>query len=1027
MFDKPAASSRKDAGVRMWPRTYTVLAILNLTIAASFYLVPLVLGFAWNNSAGLSILNVHHEDRRYPATNITAEPWGASVLLGPAESRLRQYFAGRNLPLWNPYQGMGEPYAAQGDGSPYSLPALARALLPPWAGNLVTFGVFAISAAAMFAFLSLLGLPKEMSFLGAVAVFLSTALTIHIARYNIADQNALIPVQFAVTLWAIQRRTPATYLMLAGSTAITMTAGFIQSAVFAIAIASLLAAALILIRFRTWRERAYVFSALIAATLVGIVLSMPFWLPILELSEVGYHKNVPSVVVYRPPPYNLAAFFFPALFGEPLAPTTLAGVGVVVDWSNLFATSSASVLLLCLIGAFACKWEHYGRQLLFWIAIAAVVILALRFMNWPPFSLLSRDTILAQQTTKHTQAITAFLMLFASLLALEQYPNWIHARLRWVYLGFLFIPLIALAAALANSGDIIAALASLHAQPIVMIASAVVGVVVFEMARRRFGSTFSFVAIVGAIVCSELSLYLPLGTGNVNILYARLLVGLAWILACYLILIRRPIFAAALGGAIILCYSAIVALPKHGLPSQVYDRALPAFAEFMRVRTGSDYRGLGIFPNFSSQAEVRDMGVVGPFGTSGFAAFIHSIDPDGKLGFYGSGVFLLAGPGPWQLDLNRYIRYLPIFDWLGVRYLVLERAMLSPQTQAFVALQDNASSSFRPVFSDDAVTILESMKAARRFEFSASPLILRSQSAIIRKLQSDPNIVDRSILLESSASDSFLEKLAASADRASARAEIEVLEENPNYLRLKLSNSRDGIFVVKDSYFPGWQAFVDGDRAPILRVNGMVRGVEVASSGVHIIEFRYKPLSFWYGVFAALIALALLLVLLFWRRGNPRTTEGRLIPLGAVCLLLVATAPAMVISRENPALQLGTYENATAIDLRNVALRWRETDSTNGRELFTRGVRLARIPVATESGREIPLHIGDLVYLPNTGLAEIDSRGEFQRVTAREGTIVPLCRLFETTSRQDDDVALYRDGRWQTDRGSEPRNSSACL
>jgi hypothetical protein len=353
MFDKRVGPFPTDAGVERWSRTRTIVVILNLAIAVSFYLVPLVFGCAWNNSAGPSILNVHHADRRYPATNITAEPWGASVLLGPAESRLREYFFSRHLPLWNPYQGLGEPYAAQADGSPYSLPALARALLPPRAGNLITFGVFAIGAAGMFAFLSLLGLSKEIRFFGALAVFLSTALTFHIARYNIADQNALIPIQFAVTAWAIQKRTPLTYLALAAVTALTITAGFVQTAVITIAITSLFGVALIWITYTSWRERSLIFSAIIAATLVGLALSAPFWLPIVELADVGFHKNVPSVVVYRPPPYNLAAFFFPALFGDTLAFTSLDGAGILVDWHNLFATSSAVVLLLCLIGVFA--------------------------------------------------------------------------------------------------------------------------------------------------------------------------------------------------------------------------------------------------------------------------------------------------------------------------------------------------------------------------------------------------------------------------------------------------------------------------------------------------------------------------------------------------------------------------------------------------------------------------------------------------------------------------------------------------
>jgi hypothetical protein len=1032
MFDKRVGPFSNSAGVQSWSRTRALIVILNLATAASFYLVPLIFGYAWNNSAGPSILNVRQEDRRYPATNITAEPWGASVLLGPAESRLREYFSGRHLPLWNPYQGLGEPYAAQADGSPYSLPTLARALLPSWAGNLITFGVFAIGAAGMFAFLGLLGLSNEIRLFGAIAVFLSTALTFHIARYNIADQNALIPIQFAVTTWAIQKRTPLTYLALAAVTGITMTAGFVQSAFIATAITSLFGLALTWIAYKGWRERALVVSAVIAATLVGVALSAPFWLPIAELANVGYHKNVPSVVVYRPPPYNLAAFFLPALFGDTLVFTSLAGTGILVDWHNLFATSSAVVLLLCLIGLFACKWDDRGHHLLFWFALTCVTILALRFMHWPPFSLLSHDTALAQQTTKHTQAIAAFLALLAAMLALEHYGNWVRARLKWVCIGFVSIPVIVFCFAEVTSGDPIGALASLQPLPLVVLVNtvviALVCAVVFRLSQQWVASPVPlFVTVVGVIICAELTLYLPLGTGQWWISCVRLLLGVAWVSAGYLVLVGRHIIAGALAAVIIVCYSMIIAVPKQGLPDQVYNRILPTFAEFLRTRIGNDYRSFGIFPNFSSQAMVRDIGVVGPFAPSGFAAFMHAIDPKGQLGFYGSSVFLLAGPASWRLDLNRYVHYRPVFDWLGVRYLVLEKAVLGSDMEAFGGLPKDNSSSFKVAFNDDSVTILESLKSRRRFEFSSSLMILRSQFAVIRQLQSDPSIVDRSVLVESWAADAFLEELAAKPDALEAGAEMQLVEESPNYLRLKLNSSRNGVFVVKDSYFPGWEAFVDGAKAPILRVNGMVRGVEIVSPGVHVVEFRYRPLSFWYGVFAGLVAFTLFVVLLFWHTANPRTIEVRLAPLALICVLLVAAGPAIVIPTKNTTLQLGKHERAIGIDLRNVALKWRETDSRNGRELFTRAVRFARLPVAIAAQGDIPLHIGDLVYLPNTGLAEIDDRGGFREVAAVEGTIVPLCRLFETTDKKSDGAALYQRGRWQILPQAESASSSRCM
>jgi Bacterial membrane protein YfhO len=329
-------------------------------------------------------------------------------------------------------------------------------------------------------------------------------------------------------------------------------------------------------------------------------------------------------------------------------------------------------------------------------------------------------------------------------------------------------------------------------------------------------------------------------------------------------------------------------------------------------------------------------------------------------------------------------------------------------------------------FDDNAVTVLESLKSRRRFEFSSSPMILRSQFAVIRQLQSDPGIVEQSILVESSAADTFLEELAANPDASETSAEIQLLEERPNHLRLNVNASRNGVFVVKDSYFPGWEATVDGAKAPILRVNGMVRGVEIASPGTHIVEFCYRPLSFWYGAFVGVGALALFLVLLFWRAADPRVIEARLIPFALICVLFVATAPTIVTPAENTTLWLGRHEKSVAIDLRNVALKWRETDSRDGRELFTRAVRFARLPVAVLGERDIPLHIGDLVYVPNTGVAEIDDRGGFREVAAVEGTVVPLCRLSETTDKKDDAAALYQQGHWQIIPQAESASSPRC-
>jgi len=64
-----------------------------------------------------------------------------------------------------------------------------------------------------------------------------------------------------------------------------------------------------------------------------------------------------------------------------------------------------------------------------------------------------------------------------------------------------------------------------------------------------------------------------------------------------------------------------------------------------------------------------------------------------------------------------------------------------------------------------------------------------------------------------------------------------------------------GMVIDSDTFFPGWEATVDGKPAPVYEAYGFLRGV-VVEAGRHKIEMRYRPKSVYWG--AALTALGLL-------------------------------------------------------------------------------------------------------------------------------------------------------------------------
>lgn len=85
----------------------------------------------------------------------------------------------------------------------------------------------------------------------------------------------------------------------------------------------------------------------------------------------------------------------------------------------------------------------------------------------------------------------------------------------------------------------------------------------------------------------------------------------------------------------------------------------------------------------------------------------------------------------------------------------------------------------------------------------------------------------------------------------------EILSDRDTQTEVRVNASVDAFLVLNDSAFPGWEATVDGEPAPIIRTNEIVRGVAVRR-GEHMVIFRYCPRSIRYG--AAITLLSLLLV-----------------------------------------------------------------------------------------------------------------------------------------------------------------------
>ncbi len=100
-------------------------------------------------------------------------------------------------------------------------------------------------------------------------------------------------------------------------------------------------------------------------------------------------------------------------------------------------------------------------------------------------------------------------------------------------------------------------------------------------------------------------------------------------------------------------------------------------------------------------------------------------------------------------------------------------------------------------------------------------------------------------------------------------ATVKIIDYKPNHLTYDVSSDKGGIVVFSEIYYPGWEAFVDGQPVEVARVNYLLRAVNVPA-GSHKVELTFHPKSIKITETIAYSAYALLVVvivaLFIWRR-----------------------------------------------------------------------------------------------------------------------------------------------------------------
>jgi hypothetical protein len=98
---------------------------------------------------------------------------------------------------------------------------------------------------------------------------------------------------------------------------------------------------------------------------------------------------------------------------------------------------------------------------------------------------------------------------------------------------------------------------------------------------------------------------------------------------------------------------------------------------------------------------------------------------------------------------------------------------------------------------------------------------------------------------------------------------VQMVEYGAERVVIRAVTDSPAYLVLTDTWFPGWRARVNGMDQTVWRANHAFRAVWLPP-GAHAVEFRYRPLSFWFGLGLSLLAVCVTVATCLWpqRPGN---------------------------------------------------------------------------------------------------------------------------------------------------------------
>jgi uncharacterized membrane protein YfhO len=161
------------------------------------------------------------------------------------------------------------------------------------------------------------------------------------------------------------------------------------------------------------------------------------------------------------------------------------------------------------------------------------------------------------------------------------------------------------------------------------------------------------------------------------------------------------------------------------------------------------------------------------------------------------------------------------------------------------------------IFNSYGFNLIESEQYFPRALIIHDVLFLSDKNEHLKYLKDDKFNPKESVLLLSSDKEEIESYITLSPMGTDDESSVQIDNYFPNRIELSSVSYQDGFLLLSEIFYPGWQAYVDGEKTPIFRADYLLRAIPL-KAGDHHIVFVYRPMSFILG--AAISAATLLLI-----------------------------------------------------------------------------------------------------------------------------------------------------------------------